>query len=250
MIMLCIAALVAGFVDAIAGGGGLIQTPATLIILPQYPVVTLLATIKIPSISGTLIAAIQYARKISIQWKELLIMCGISVIAAYEGSRMLTMVSNTFMKPIIFGILILVAVYTFIKKDFGIAAHKPVSATKEIIYASSFALINGFYDGFIGPGSGNFLILFFIGVFGFDFLKASGHAKFVNVATNLGSIIFFVSSGHILYHYAIPMAVCNLVGSFIGARLAILKGNRFIRVIFITVITATILRLGYDVFFK
>src|SRR6185369_12369075 len=100
----------------------------------------------------------------------------------------------------------------------------------------------GFYDGFIGPGAGSFLILFFISILGFDFLKASAHAKLVNVATNIGSIIFFSRTGHILYQYALPMALCNFAGSIFGARLAILKGNKFIRVFFLVVITGTIIR--------
>jgi uncharacterized membrane protein YfcA len=112
------------------------------------------------------------------------------------------------------------------------------------------ALLLGFYDGFIGPGTGSFFILFFISMLGFDFLKASAHAKLVNVSTNIGSILFFSRSGNILYQYAIPMALCNFAGSLIGARLAILKGNKFIRVFFLLVITATIIRFGYDIFVK
>ncbi|RYY48480.1 MAG: sulfite exporter TauE/SafE family protein, partial [Chitinophagaceae bacterium] len=108
----------------------------------------------------------------------------------------------------------------------------------------------GFYDGFIGPGAGSFLVIFFIAALGYDFLKASAHAKFVNLATNLGSIIYFGGSGHILYQYAIPMALCNITGSFFGARLAILKGNKFIRVFFLLVVAGTIIRFGYDIFFK
>jgi uncharacterized protein len=111
-----------------------------------------------------------------------------------------------------------------------------------------FALVIGFYDGFIGPGAGSFLILCFVSILGFDFLKASAHAKFVNMATNIGSIICFAGSSDILYHYAVPMALCNVTGSLVGARLAILKGNRFIRIFFLLVVAATIVRFGYDIF--
>ena len=113
---------------------------------------------------------------------------------------------------------------------------------------SGFAI--GFYDGLIGPGTGTFLILVFIAVLGNDFLHASAHAKYVNVATNLAAIIYFASTGHILYQYAIPMAVFNLCGSFLGTRLALLKGNRFIRAFFLIVVFGTILRFAYDVFLK
>ena len=250
MVILCIAALAAGFIDAIVGGGGLVQTPATLITLPEHPVATLLGTTKIPSLSGTTSAAIQYARKVKLQWKLLAVLCTIALLAAYAGSKTVTVVSNSFMKPFIFGILIIVAVYTYTKKDFGTVTVEKKTRKKEFIFGGLFALIIGFYDGFIGPGAGSFLILFFISVLGFDFLKASAHAKFVNVATNTGSIILFAGTGHILYHYAIPMALCNLTGSLLGARLAILKGNKFIRVFFLLVVAVTILRFGYDIFFK
>lgn len=250
IIILCIAAFAAGFIDSIVGGGGLVQTPATLVTLPQYPVVTLLGTIKIPSFSGTFLAAMQYARKVSIHWRLLAVMCSIALGAAYAGSFTLSLVSNSFMKPVIFAILVPVAIYTYTKKDFGTATKKILPARKELFYGCCFALLIGFYDGFIGPGAGSFLILFFISILGFDFLKASAHAKFVNVATNIGSIIFFSGTGHILYRIAIPMAACNLAGSFFGARLAILKGNTFIRVFFLIVVIGTLLRFGYDIFLK
>lgn len=250
MIILCIAAFAAGFIDAIVGGGGLVQTPATLITLPQYPVATLLGTTKIPSFTGTSIASYQYAKRIKVQWKLLGIMCSIALVAAIIGSYTVSMVSNRFMKPIIFCILIAVAIYTYTKKKFGTATEKNLPGKHEMLYASVFAIVLGFYDGFIGPGAGSFLVLFFIGGLGFDFLKASAHAKFVNLATNIGSIIYFSSSGHILYHYAIPMAAFNVSGSFLGARLALIKGNRFIRMFFLLVILGTILRFGYDIFLK
>jgi hypothetical protein len=249
MIFLCLASLAAGFIDAIVGGGGLVQTPATLVTLPKYPVATLLGTTKIPSFLGTSSAALQYAGKVRLQWKLIAVLCVIALFAAYAGSKTVTMVSNSFMKPFIFGMLIIVAVYTYTKKDFGTVTIAKRTSGKEFLYGGLFALIIGFYDGFIGPGAGSFLILFFISVLGFDFLKASAHAKFVNVATNAGSIILFAGSGHILYHYAIPMALFNLTGSIVGARLAILKGNKFIRIFFLLVVAATILRFGYDIFF-
>ena len=250
IILLCIAAFAAGFIDAIVGGGGLIQTPATLVILSRYPVATLLGTTKIPSLLGTSIAAFQYARRVPLNRKLLLLMCGLAVIAAYAGSKTVTLVSNQFMKPIIFGMLILVALYTYTKKDFGVAGTKTHTPKNELLFSAAFAILVGFYDGFIGPGAGSFLVLFFISILGFDFLKASAHAKFVNMATNIGSILFFSGSGHILYQYAVPMAVCNFTGSLLGARLAILKGNAFIRIFFLIVIIGTIIRFGYDIFFK
>lgn len=250
LIILCIAAFSAGFIDAIVGGGGLVQTPAVLITLPQYPIATLLGTTKIPSFAGTCIAAFQYARRIKLHWKMLLVMCLIALLSAMAGSLCVAHVSNRYMKPIIFCVLIVVALYTYTKKDFGTAVTKNISPLKELLYTSLFAVVIGFYDGFIGPGAGSFLVLFFITFIGFDFLKASAHAKFVNLATNCGSILYFSKTGHILYAYAIPMAICNLSGSFLGARLALLKGNSFIRIFFLVVIIGTIIRFGYDIFIK
>jgi len=250
IIILCIAAFSAGFIDAIVGGGGLVQTPALLITLPQYPLATLLGTTKIPAISGTMMAAFQYSFKVKLKWKLLVAMCSVALVAAYSGSKTVTLVSNAFMKPIILVMLVIVFVYTYAKKDFGLAVERSLSIKKEYFYCILIALIIGFYDGFIGPGTGSFLILFFISILGFDFLKASAHAKLVNMATNFGSILFFSRSGHILYQYAIPMAVCNLLGAIFGARLALLKGNKFIRLFFLIVITGTIIRFAYDIFFK
>ena len=250
IIILCVAAFAAGFIDAIVGGGGLIQTPATLITLPQYPIATLLGTTKIPSFIGTSMAAWQYARIVQLRWKLLAMMCSIALLAAYAGSKTVSIVSNAFMKPIIFGVLIAVAIYTYSKKNFGTNIANTKAPKNEWLIAASFSLLIGFYDGFIGPGAGSFLVLFFISALGFDFLKASAHAKFVNLATNMGSIIFFSSSGHILYQYAIPMAICNFTGSILGTRLAILKGNSFIRIFFLIVVIGTIIRFGYDIFLK
>ncbi|MGC4104454.1 sulfite exporter TauE/SafE family protein [Ferruginibacter sp.] len=250
IIILCAAAFAAGFIDSIVGGGGLVQTPAVLVTLPQHPLSTLLGTTKIPSIFGASIAAVQYSRRVALQWKLLALMCSIALVAAYAGSATVSSISNSFMKPVIFTVLIIVAIYTYSKKNFGLATTVNHSRKRQNIYAISFALLIGFYDGFIGPGAGSFMVLFFISTLGFDFLKASAHSKLLNVSTNLGSILYFSQRGHIIYHYAIPMAVMNFAGSLVGSRLAILKGNKFIRIFFLIVVLGTIIRFGYDIFFK
>ena len=250
VIMLCIVAFIAGFVDAIVGGGGLLQTPAGLVLLPQYPVATVIGTLKIPAFSGTTFAAIQYARKVKIDYPLLAIMTLLAFAAAFAGSSLLNAVSNNFMKPFLLIVLILVAAYTYTNKKFGIHSEKNHDLKQQRQYAVVISLVIGFYDGFIGPGAGSFLVLAFIGLMGFDFLKASANAKFVNMATNLGSITFFALKGKIIYQVAVPMAVCNALGGILGARLAILKGNHFIRLFFLAIVCITILRFAYDVFFK
>lgn len=250
LILLCLFAFSAGFVDAIVGGGGLIQTPAALILLPQFQVATVIGSLKIPSFTGTAFATVQYLRKVSINWTMAAVMCIIAFVAAFAGSEVLTMVSNRYMKPVIFVVLIGVAMYTYTKKNFGQHTQKDHSSRREWLYAILISLCIGFYDGFIGPGAGSFLVLAFITLLGFDFLHASAHAKLINLATNLGSISLFLLKGIILWQIAIPMAICNGIGGIVGARLAIARGNRFIRVFFLLIITATLLRFGYDAFWR
>lgn len=247
ILFLCLAAFMAGFVDAIVGGGGLIQTPAALILLPAHPVAAVIASTKIPSFSGTSMAAAQYIRKVPIKWKLMSIVCTIAFFASFAGSQVLTMVSNAFMKPVLLIVLSAVAIYTYSKKNFGENTEKQHTPQKEITLGVLFSLILGFYDGFIGPGTGSFFIIAFITLLGFDFLKASASAKLVNLATNLGSITLFIIQGKILWKVAIPMALSNAIGGALGARLAIAKGNRFIRIFFLVVVIGTLLRFLYDV---
>jgi len=250
ILFLCIAAFTAGFIDAIVGGGGLVQTPAGLVILTNEPFSRVIGTLKIPAFSGTLIATIQYARKIKLEWRMLLLMAPLAMISAYFGSLLLTKVSNNFMKPVLLVVLLGVFVYTYFNKQFGIHTEKANSRKRKVAYCILISSIIGFYDGFIGPGTGSFLVLIFVGLMGFDFLRASAHAKFINLATNFGSIILFGAHGQIMLKVAVPMALFNAAGGLFGSRMAMLKGNNFVRVFFLIVISGTILRFAYDVFFN
>lgn len=250
LILLCLAAFAAGFIDAIVGGGGLLQTPATLLILPHYPVASIFGTVKIPSLAGTTVAAYKYAKQVKFNYKVLTACVMAAFLASLAGAYCVSMINNAVIKPVILVILILVALYTYFNKSFGIHQHKTHSVKKQVLLAGLFGLIIGFYDGLIGPGTGSFLILVFIAVLGFDFVGASAHAKIVNMATNLAALIYFSSTGHVLYQYAIPMAVFNILGSYFGAKLALLKGNKFIRIFFLIVVFGTILRFAYDVIIK
>jgi uncharacterized membrane protein YfcA len=250
IILLCFAAFLAGFVDAIVGGGGLIQTPVALILLPNLAVSSIIGSLKIPSFSGTALAANQYLKKVEMNWKLLSVMAVVAFVSAFLGSNLLTKVHNDFMKPFLLIVLSLIAVYTFIKKDFGTHKAKNLSEKKQLFLAVIFSSIIGFYDGFIGPGTGSFFVLAFVTVLGFDFLHASANAKMVNLATNFGSICLFIIKGKIIWAIAIPMSICNAFGGWVGAKLAIRKGNGFIRVFFLIVVIGTLIRFGYDVFFK
>jgi uncharacterized membrane protein YfcA len=250
LILLCLAAFLAGFVDAVVGGGGLIQTPVAMILLPNLAVANVIGSLKIPAFSGTSFAAYQYVKKVQMNWKLLSIMAIIASIAAFFGSNLLTLVHNDFMKPLLFMVLIFIAIYTFVKKDFGIQQAKEHSVKRQLFYAIIISFVIGFYDGFIGPGTGSFLVLAFVSVLGFDFLHASANAKMVNLATNFGSICLFILKGKIIWAIAIPMAICNAFGGWVGAKLAIKKGNKFIRIFFLIVVIGTLLRFGYDIFLK
>ncbi len=247
IILLCIIAFFAGLVDAIVGGGGLIQTPAGLILLPNHSVAQVIGSLKIPSFSGTFFAARTFLQKIKIPFTRLLLFTSIAFVASYTGSLCLTKVSSQFMKPVILIVLVIIAIYTFTKKNFG-QETKNEQLQFPWYKAALICLVLGFYDGFIGPGAGSLLVLAFISLLGFDFLQANAHAKVVNLATNMGSIVLFALKGVILWHIAIPMAICNALGGIVGSKLAIAKGNGFIRTVFLVVIMGTLCRLGYDVF--
>ena len=151
------------------------------------------------------------------------------------------------MKPVLLVVLSAVAIYTYTKKSFGQNSNRQLAPGRELWVAAMAAICIGFYDGFIGPGTGSFLVLAFVGLLHFDFLKASAHAKLVNLSTNLGSIFLFLLKGKIIWAIALPMACANALGGFAGAKLAIAKGNGFIRIFFLLVVIGTLLRFLYDV---
>ncbi|WP_245590608.1 sulfite exporter TauE/SafE family protein [Adhaeribacter aquaticus] len=248
--LLCFFAFLAGFIDSIVGGGGLIQTPAMLILLPHMPIPTLLGTGKVSAISGTTAAMLRYARTVDINWKAIIPASVAAFVFSFIGARAVSHIPTEALRPVILVLLITVAVYTFIKKDLG-ALHAPkLTPGRERIIAILVGIIIGFYDGFFGPGTGSFLIFAFVGVFGFSFLAASASAKIVNVATNLSALLYFAFTDQVIYQIGIPMAVCNIIGSQLGSRLAIAKGSSFVRVFFLFVVTAIIIRFAYDTYLK
>ncbi|MBC7945518.1 MAG: TSUP family transporter [Burkholderiales bacterium] len=247
LLFLCGFAFLAGFIDAIVGGGGLIQIPALLVFLPDAAVASVLGTNKLASIAGTAAAIPQYAKRVEMEWRALLPAVVVAFAFSFLGARSVSLIDGAIVRPLILALLIAVAVYTFIRKDFG-SLHAPrLSPTKQRWCGAAIGAALGFYDGFFGPGTGSFLIVAFVGVFGFDFLTAAASSKVVNTATNLSALLYFASTNHILYRVALPMAACNVLGSIVGARLAILKGSQFVRTLFLVVVTAFIIRLAYDV---
>ena len=246
--ILCVFAFFAGFIDSIAGGGGLIQLPALFIFLPHLSVPMLFGTNKLASIAGTSLASVQYARHIEINWKATLPAACAALIFSFLGARATTIIDPRIMRPLVLFMLIAIAFYTFIQKDFGTLHAPKLNTIRQYTISIATGILIGFYDGFFGPGTGSFLIFVFIGIFGFNFLSASASSKLINFATNLSAVLYFGFTDNIFYKVAIFMALCNMLGSLAGTRLAILKGNRFVRVFFLIVVSILIIKLGYDIF--
>jgi uncharacterized membrane protein YfcA len=240
-------AFVAGFIDAVVGGGGLIQLPALLINLPNQPLPTIFGTNKIAALSGTSIAAWQYAKRIKFNLPLLLTVSLFAFAFSYIGAKTVSLINVNVLKPVILVVLILIAIYTFIKKDMGAVQTKHHSTGRLLFLGSLIGTVIGFYDGFFGPGTGSFLVLGFVVLLGFEFVTASGYAKIINCMTNISALVVFVRQGNYLLHLALLMAVCNIAGSMIGSRLAIKRGNRFVRIIFLVIVTLMIVRYGYAV---
>lgn len=246
VVFLCAFAFLAGFIDSVAGGGGLIQLPALLIFLPQMPVANLLGTNKLASIAGTSFAVVQYGRHVGIDWRATLPATIAAFVFSFIGARIASLINTDVMRVVVLMLLVAIAIYTFLQKDFG-SFHAPrLARMAQLLFSVAAGMTIGFYDGFFGPGTGSFLIFVFIGVFGLNFLRASASAKLINFATNLSAILYFAFTNNILYSFALPMAVFNILGSLVGTRLAILKGSRFVRIFFLLVVVGMILKLAYD----
>jgi len=244
---LCGFAFLAGFIDAVVGGGGLIQIPALFVMLPNIPAATVFGTNKFAAIWGTLSATVQYARKVPIIWRVVFPAGAAAALFSFLGAHAVSLISNAQLKPMILAMLVAVLGYTLWKKDFG-ALHAPkLNSTQQLWVGLATGAVLGFYDGFFGPGTGSFLIFAFVGLFGFSFLAASASAKAVNSVTNLAALAYFVSSGNILFAFAIPMAIFNVAGSLIGSRLAIAKGSGFVRKLFIVIVGVLIARFAWDI---
>lgn len=249
-VVLGAAAFLAGLVDAVVGGGGLIQIPAIFSVFPKEIPATLLGTNKLASICGTSAAAVNYARRVRVAWSTAAPAALAAFVLAFAGAWTVTRVPADFVRSLLPLILVAVAVYTFKKKDFG-AIHAPIhSGVKEKLLATAMGAAIGFYDGFFGPGTGSFLIFLFVRFFGFDFLGASVAAKIVNVACNFSALMWFGFSGHLIWQLGMLMAACNICGSLVGTRLAIRHGSAFVRKLFLVVVSLLILKTGYDAFLK
>lgn len=248
--MLGCAAFLAGLVDAVVGGGGLIQIPVMFSVFPNEVPATLLGTSKLAGVFGTSAAAVNYARRVRVAWSAAAPAALAAFIAAFAGAYTITRVPADFIRSLLPCVLVAVAVYTFKKKDFG-TIHAPLhSGMAEKVVAVAMGAGIGFYDGFFGPGTGSFLIFLFVRFFGFDFLSASAAAKVVNVACNVSALMWFGYSGHLVWQLGLLMAACQVGGSLVGTKLAIKHGSTFVRKLFLVVVSLLILKTGYDAIMK
>ncbi len=246
-IVLACAAFFAGMVDAMVGGGGLIQIPALLAQFPQTAIPTLFGTNKLSSIAGTSAAFWRYARAVRIPWSVAAPAALAALVGAWLGAGLVAWLPKATMKPLVLILLILVALYTFARKELGHQATRPLRASDRWL-GMGLGLIIGLYDGFFGPGTGSFLIFAFVRFFGMDFLRASASAKLINGATNLSALAFFASHGPILWAIGLTMAACNIAGAYAGTHLALRHGTRLIRRVFLGVVVVLIVRLAVDLF--
>ena len=247
-IFLAIASGFAGFVDAMAGGGGLIQLPALLVGLPNKDLPLILGTNKVPSIFGTAAAARNYFKNIKPDIPLTVTMMVPAFAGSMAGAGLAATIPKEFFKPFLVFLLLAVAIYTWRKPELGMSENLKYTNRKRLVIVAVIGLLIGFYDGIFGPGTGTFLVFFLVSAIGFAFLKASATAKLVNIATNAGAILSFQLTGHIWWQLGLLLAFANVTGAIIGSRLAIRGGSPLVRKVFLAVTFLLIARVAWDTF--
>jgi uncharacterized membrane protein YfcA len=249
LLLILAAAFGAGLVDAMVGGGGLIQLPALLTAYPATPPAILLGTNKFASIFGTGSAVLRFARSVRIPWRTLLPLVPVVFLGALGGARVATLVPPEIFRPLVPVMLAVVLIYVVWRKKLG-AEHAPLDVTRgRAVFAAAVLGAVGFYDGFFGPGTGSFFMVLLIRLYGFDFLHSAASARVLNVATNAGALLYFGTQLELLWLVAVLMAVANVSGAVIGSGLALKHGSAFVRRIFIAVVLALIARTAWDAYF-
>jgi uncharacterized protein len=248
--LLALASLLAGLVDSIVGGGGLILVPALFAVFPSAPPPTLLGTNKIAAIWGTLIASARFAKQVSLQWRFLLPAAAFALLGSWSGAWVVTQTDPSYLRKLLPLILIAVLIYTLWNKNLG-QHHKPLhSGVNELAVICSIGILIGFYDGFFGPGAGSFFVFLLVRLLGYDFLNASASAKVLNTATNFAALALFAWKGHVWWQIGMMLAVANIMGSIVGSYLALKHGASFVRYVFIAVVGMLTIKTGYDAFLR
>lgn len=247
LVLLCLAAAAAGWVDAVSGGGGMLQLPALFLALPSGQEVNALATNKLSSIAGTATAARTYVKHVSPDWKTALPMALIAFAFAALGAWTSHIVPKDIFSSFVIIALVVVWLWTLLTPALGSITHlRWEGSRKHYVAAITVGAVIGFYDGIFGPGTGSFLLIALVGLFGYSFLMASSTAKIVNLGTNAAALIVFGITGSVLWLLGFLLAACNVTGAFLGARTAIARGSSFVRVVFLVVVGLLILRLMWE----
>jgi uncharacterized membrane protein YfcA len=250
MLVVSLASLLAGFVDSIVGGGGLILVPALFATFPTTHPATLFGTNKGASVWGTAIATVQYSKRVNMPWQALGPAAAVCFASSLGGAWLVTVISPEYLRKALPLVLVIVLAYTLARKQLG-RHHEPrYAGSREAVVASAIGAIIGFYDGFFGPGTGSFFVFLLVRLLGYDFLHASAGAKLLNTASNLAAIILFAIKGHVWWHFVLAMAIANILGSLAGTHLALKHGTGFVRGVFIVVVSALILKTSYDAFLR
>lgn len=247
LVLLMVASLVAGWVDAVVGGGGLIQLPALLIGLPaDTPVATIAGTNKLPSSFGTATAALTYARTIRIDWALAWPLLATAAIGSWTGAQLTRFLARESFTPLVLLAVVVVGVHTWRRPHLGRHSAVRHAGADALLRMGAIGLAVGLWDGFVGPGTGTFFVIALVTVIGHDFLGASALAKVANLTTNAAALLAFGLGGHIEWRLGLLMAVANVTGGFLGARTALRRGNRFVRVVFLVVVGALAIKLTVD----
>jgi uncharacterized membrane protein YfcA len=247
VVLLGLAGFLAGWVDAVVGGGGLVQLPAILLGLPGATPAQVLATNKFASVWGTGTAAVTYYRRVRPDLRTAVPMAAVAYVGAIAGALIGLHIPKSAFYPIILVMLVVVGAYTLLKPSVGELTRLRWTGRRHTAVAVATGFVIGVYDGALGPGTGSFLVFALVGLMGYAFLEASATAKITNLATNLGALTVFAPGGHVVWAVGGVMAVMNLIGGYVGARTAVSRGSRFIRVVFIVVVGAFIIRIGGQV---
>ena len=232
-----------GFVDSIAGGGGLISLSSYAAI--GLPVHVALGTNKFSSLFGTAVATVRFAVKGHIHWLAGAFSVAGALFGSALGARLALSVDERALKALLIAVVPMVAVFLFLKKDFG-AREKQYSKRKTAAAALVVSMAIGAYDGFFGPGAGTFMIMAFTQVLGLSLLKACGNAKLVNFSSNLAAVVTFMINGNVRYDLAVPCALCGILGSYVGAGLAMKKGVRIVRPLMLLMIAGLMIKIVLD----
>jgi hypothetical protein len=242
--LMALAAFAAGWVDAVVGGGGLVQLPALLLAFPGASPAQLLGTNKLSSIFGTTTSALTYWRRVRPDLRTALPMAAVAYLGAIGGALLGLHIPRSAFNPVILAMLVVVGAYTVAKPALGEETALRFAGHRHTIVAMLTGFAIGVYDGALGPGTGSFLVFALVGLMGYAFLEASAKAKIANFATNLGALTVFIPGGHVMWGIGAVMAVANIAGGYAGARTAVARGSRFVRGVFVLVLVCFIVRIG------